>query len=175
MAVSSRYRRSRLSSHNEYDIGFSEGGWIAVRPDNPNILYIGDHHWMSKYDKRTGMRYYIGPRDENNYGWGTADNQRHGRKPARDYDHYLDERLFYDCAGWVGPVDTARQGIEWIEFGLMEVPASRVVFATDYPQAIRTDQDCKDYTDAVRALGEVGETILTGITAKLIPALAQGA
>ncbi len=103
--------------------------------------------------------------------WGTADNERHGRRPELDYDHYINQRLFYDCAGWVGPVETARQGLEWIEFGLKEVAASQVVFATDYPQAIRTDEDCKDYTDAVRSLGAVGETILTGNTAKLIPDL----
>ena len=70
-------------------------------------------------------------------------------------------------------MDAAQQGIEWIEYGLNEVAASQVVFATDYPQAIRTDQECKEYTDAVRALGEVGETILTGNTAKLIPDLAK--
>ena len=82
----------------------------------------------------------------------------------------------YDCAGWVFHADdTAKQGIEWIEFGLKEVALSQVVFATDYPQAIRTDKDCKDYTDAVRALGEVGETILTGNTAKLIPTLPKAA
>jgi len=107
--------------------------------------------------------------------WGTADIPGHGRKPARDYDHYMNERLMYDCAGWVFAEDTAKQGIEWIEFGLKEVALSQVVFATDYPQAIRTDQDCKDYTDAVRALGEVGETILTGNTAKLIPTLPEAA
>jgi predicted TIM-barrel fold metal-dependent hydrolase len=105
--------------------------------------------------------------------WGTADNERHGRRPTHDYDHYINERLFYDCAGWVGPMDAARQGIEWIEYGLTEVAASQVVFATDYPQAVRSDQECKEYTDAVRALGEVGETILTGNTAKLIPDLSK--
>ena len=108
--------------------------------------------------------------------WGTEDIPGHGRKPARAYDHYMNERLMYDCAGWVFHADdTAKQGIEWIEFGLKEVALSQVVFATDYPQAIRTDKDCKDYTDAVRALGEVGETILTGNTAKLIPTLPKAA
>jgi len=100
--------------------------------------------------------------------WGTKDNARHGRQPDKPYRHYMNERLMYDCAGWVGPIDTAAEGIEWIEFGLKEVALSQVVFATDYPQAIRTDQECKEYTDAVRALGAVGETILTGNTSKLI-------
>jgi predicted TIM-barrel fold metal-dependent hydrolase len=106
--------------------------------------------------------------------WGTADNERHGRRPLRPYDHYINERLMYDCAGWVGPVDTAQQGIEWIRHGLDEAALTQIVFATDYPQAIRTDEDCVAYTDAVRALGETGEAILSGNATKLIPNLPTG-
>src|SRR5439155_23717530 len=35
--------------------------------------------------------------------WGTAAVPRHGRRPAKSFDHYVDHRLFYDCAGWAGP------------------------------------------------------------------------
>jgi predicted TIM-barrel fold metal-dependent hydrolase len=100
--------------------------------------------------------------------WGTAGNAQHGREPAKSYAHYMNERLFYDCAGWAGPDDCAHEGAEWIEFGLKEVALSQVVFATDYPQAIRSAEECKAYTDAVRAMGRTGETMLTGNTHKLI-------
>ena len=107
--------------------------------------------------------------------WGTADNERHGRRPARGIDHYINERLMYDCAGWVGPFETAAgEGIEWIEYGLKEAALSQIVFATDYPQAIRADQDCVDYVAAVREMGDIGTTILSGNATKLIPNLPAG-
>jgi predicted TIM-barrel fold metal-dependent hydrolase len=105
--------------------------------------------------------------------WGAEGNERHGRKPHNEYDWYINNRLFYDNAGWVSPVDTARQGVEWTEFGLKEVSVTQVVFATDYPQAIRTDEDCKEYTDAIRFMGVLGEKILHGNAEKLIPDLAE--
>jgi predicted TIM-barrel fold metal-dependent hydrolase len=106
--------------------------------------------------------------------WGTAESERHGRRPARDIDYYLTERLMYDCAGWMGPINTAQQGIEWIEFGLKEVRVSQVVFATDYPQAIRSDEDCREYVEAIRAMGGVGATILSENVSRLLPALPKG-
>jgi predicted TIM-barrel fold metal-dependent hydrolase len=103
--------------------------------------------------------------------WGTSAYPRHNRRPEKPYDHYIAERLMYDCAGWVGPVATARQGVEWIDYSLKEAPVSQIVFATDYPQAIRTDADCKEYVEAVRAMGQTGATILSGNARKLIPSL----
>ena len=38
-------------------------------------------------------------------------------------------------------------------FGMSEVPLPRIVFATDYPQAVRVDSEVVDYVNAVRALG----------------------
>tara|TARA_R110000787_G_scaffold8895_68_gene30777 strand:- start:398 stop:1417 length:1020 start_codon:yes stop_codon:yes gene_type:complete len=105
--------------------------------------------------------------------WGTEGHVRHGRKPHNDYDWYINNRLFYDNAGWVSPVDTARQGLEWTEFGLKEVAVTQVVFATDYPQAIRTNEDCKEYVDAIRFMGLPGEKILHGNAEKLIPDLEE--
>lgn len=106
--------------------------------------------------------------------WGTAEVPGHGRRPERDYDHYINERLMYDIGGWVGPVDTAMQGVEWIDYSLKEASLSQIVFATDYPQAIRTDEDCREYVEAVREMGEVGETILSGNAHKLIANLPTG-
>ena len=103
---------------------------------------------------------------------GTASIPRHNRRPLKPFDHYLYHRLFYDCAGWSGPDRAAERGAEWVRTGLAELPAAQVVFATDYPQAVRDDDEIVAYVDAVRALGIAGRTALTGANAgRLIPRL----
>ena len=47
----------------------------------------------------------------------------------------------------------------------MEVPLSQIVFATDYPQAIRDDDEVRGYVQAIRGLGAAGEEILSGRSA----------
>jgi predicted TIM-barrel fold metal-dependent hydrolase len=104
--------------------------------------------------------------------WGTAQVPRHGRRPKLPLDHYLDQRLFYDCAGWAGPDHAAEWGAEWVGFGLREMPLQRVVFATDYPQAVRDDGETKAYVAAVRALGPQASAMVDGVVAEaLIPDL----
>lgn len=56
-----------------FDTGYSEAGRVAVSHDDPNVLYISDHHWLLRYDRRNDAIKYIGPRDETNYGVGTRD------------------------------------------------------------------------------------------------------
>ena len=69
--------------------------------------------------------------------WGTAAVPRHGRQPRQPFDHYLDHRLYYDIAGWAGPDHAAEWGADWVRFGLDELAFSQLVFASDYPQAVR--------------------------------------
>ena len=73
--------------------------------------------------------------------WGTAKIPRHGRRPARPFDHYVDRRLYYDIAGWAGPDHAAEWGAHWVRFGIEELAFSQLVFATDYPQAVREPGD----------------------------------
>ena len=104
--------------------------------------------------------------------FGTAQLPRHGRRPKAPFDHYLDQRLYYDIAGWAGPDHAAEFGEHWVRFGLQEVPLSQLVFATDYPQAVREPSKVAAYVEAVRGLGESGRAIVTGANAeKLIPDL----
>ena len=84
---------------------------------------------------------------------GTAKIPRHCRMPREPFDHYLQHRLFYDCAGWSGPDYAAERGAEWVRVGLTELPSSQVLFATDYPQAVRDDDEVVAYVKAVSALG----------------------
>jgi hypothetical protein len=52
------------------------------------------------------------------------------------------------------------------------MPAARVVFATDYPQAVGDDAEVAAYVDAMRALGPQARAVLEGVNAeKLIPDL----
>ena len=103
---------------------------------------------------------------------GTAQIPRHSRTPREPFDHYLKHRLFYDCAGWSGPDYAAKRGAEWMRVGLAELPSSQVLFATDYPQAVRDDDEIADYVTAVSELGVKARKILDGVNAEqLIPNL----
>jgi hypothetical protein len=82
--------------------------------------------------------------------------------------------LFYDCAGWSGPDHVAERGAEWMRLGLAELPSSQVVFATDYPQAVRHDDEVVAYVKAVGTLGWGARNVLDGANAeKLIPNLVE--
>jgi predicted TIM-barrel fold metal-dependent hydrolase len=98
--------------------------------------------------------------------WGTAGNARHGAKGKKDFDYYIRNNLVFDTAGFAG-------GIGAIKAGLAEIPASRMVFATDYPQEIRKREPVRDFVNEIRSLGPDGERILSGNVGLLLkePAL----
>ncbi len=58
-----------------YTVGGGENGYVAPRIDNPNIVYAGNHHWITRYDHRTRQIRDISPNPETNYGWGAADQK----------------------------------------------------------------------------------------------------
>jgi predicted TIM-barrel fold metal-dependent hydrolase len=106
--------------------------------------------------------------------WATAKVARHGRRPREAFDHYLDHRLFYDIAGWAGPDRAAEWGADWVRFGFEELAFSQLVYASDYPQAVREPGEVAAYTEAVRTIGGNGRAITNGANAeKLIPDLAR--
>jgi hypothetical protein len=86
--------------------------------------------------------------------------------PRESFDHYLQHRLFYDCAGWSGPDYAAERGAEWVRIGMAELPVSQLVFATDYPQAVRDDDEIVAYVKAVGGLGLEARKILDGANAE---------
>ncbi|MFZ1920968.1 MAG: hypothetical protein WAU57_04980, partial [Xanthobacteraceae bacterium] len=80
----------------------------------------------------------------------------------------------YDIAGWAGPDHAAEWGADWVRFGLDELACSQLVFASDYPQAVREPGEVAAYVEAVRALGGNGRALAAGGNAeKLIPDLAR--
>ena len=100
--------------------------------------------------------------------WGTLDNVRHGMKPKRDFDHYLQHNMVFDTAGFCGAMGAVRGA-------LIEIPVSRIVFATDYPQEIRERAAVRDFVKELRTLGKDGEAILSGNVDKLLKQPAKAA
>jgi len=100
--------------------------------------------------------------------WGTLDNARHGMKPKRDFDHYLQHNMVFDTAGFCGAMGAVRGA-------LIEIPVPRIVFATDYPQEIRERAAVRDFVKELRALGKDGEAILSGNVDKLLKQPAKAA
>jgi predicted TIM-barrel fold metal-dependent hydrolase len=87
--------------------------------------------------------------------WGVQGHPKHGRKAERDFDYYIDNNMVFDSAGFcckIGAVNAA----------LAEIPAARIVFATDYPQEVRRPGDVRDFVNDIRKLGRTGEQILSG-------------
>jgi predicted TIM-barrel fold metal-dependent hydrolase len=100
--------------------------------------------------------------------WGTLDNARHGMKPKNSFDYYLHNNMLFDTAGFCGAIGA-------IKGALIEIPASRIVFATDYPQEIRERGAVRDFIKELRALGSDGEAILAGNVGKLLNVPARAA
>lgn len=92
--------------------------------------------------------------------WGTAGDPRHGRLPEKDFDWYLQNRVWSDTGGFCCEPKVVQQA-------LIEIPASQIVFATDYPQEVRGPESVKRFVEAIRALGADGDAILDKNAAKL--------
>ncbi len=56
ITVPSRANVGGITHGETYAIGGGESGYIAIRPDNPNIVYAGSYlGYISRYDHRTGQ------------------------------------------------------------------------------------------------------------------------
>ena len=93
--------------------------------------------------------------------WGTLGNPRHGIGPEKDFDYYIANNLMFDSGGFCGVIGS-------VKTALVEIPADRIVFGTDYPREIRTIDVTKNFVEEIRALGSDGEKILTGNVKKLL-------
>ncbi|HEY7302051.1 MAG TPA: amidohydrolase family protein [Xanthobacteraceae bacterium] len=93
--------------------------------------------------------------------WGTKDSARHGAKAEKSFDHYMQTNMLFDTAGFAGAISS-------VKTALVEIPVSRIVFATDYPQEIRARDAVRDFVREIRALGEDGDAILSGNVGKLL-------
>lgn len=87
--------------------------------------------------------------------WGLRGNEKHGRTGEKEFDYYFRNNIVFDTAGFCGAIGC-------VKTALVELPADRIVFATDYPQEIRGREAVRDFVDEIRKLGPDGERILSG-------------
>ena len=87
--------------------------------------------------------------------WGTKGNPTHGVTPRKDFDHYIANNFVFDSGGFCGAVEV-------VKMAMLELPATRLVFGTDYPQEIRTADVNRNFITEIRKLGPDGEKLLTG-------------
>jgi predicted TIM-barrel fold metal-dependent hydrolase len=94
--------------------------------------------------------------------WGTKGNAKHGMLPERAFDDYIRDNIVFDTAGFCGAIGAVKSA-------LLEIPAARIVFATDYPQEIRARSAVRDFVQDIRKLAADGAAILEGNVTKLLP------
>jgi len=63
-----------ISIEQWYDVGGGESGYIAVRPDDPEIIYAGSYGGhLTRHDQRTGFERNVNPWPDNPMGHDAAD------------------------------------------------------------------------------------------------------
>ncbi len=73
ISLPSRSDRGPISEMDWFDVGGGESGYIAVRADNPDIVFGSDlGGGITRYDHRTGALRDISPWPESMYGWPTG-------------------------------------------------------------------------------------------------------
>ncbi len=76
ITVPSRSMIAGITNREAYAIGGGESGYIAVRPDDPDIVYAGNYQgYMTRYDHRTGQARNIEVWPEASAGYGAKDTK----------------------------------------------------------------------------------------------------
>ena len=74
LCIASRTTGFGITAQDWYRVGGCESGYIAVRPDDPDISYAGCYDGMiSRYDRSTRQNRNITAWPDNPMGWGAAD------------------------------------------------------------------------------------------------------
>ena len=74
LSVPSRSVNGIITEADCIEVGGGESGYIAVRPDDPHIIYAGSYQgYISRYDWRTGQRRDISVWPELMIGWPAKD------------------------------------------------------------------------------------------------------
>src|SRR5438105_2930093 len=74
ISVPSRSPLAAITHSESWEIGGGESGYIAVRPDDPNIIYAGSYlGFLTRYDHRTGQARDIEVMPEDVLGGGAQD------------------------------------------------------------------------------------------------------
>lgn len=74
ISVPSRSTLSSILREDAIEIGGGESGYIAVRPDNPDVIYAGSYMGhLTRYDHRSGQQRNIMVWPDWMLGWGAKD------------------------------------------------------------------------------------------------------
>ncbi|KPK80971.1 MAG: glycosyl hydrolase, partial [Gemmatimonas sp. SM23_52] len=74
LCTASRTTGFGITSQDWYTVGGCESGYVAVRPDDPDVSYAGCYGGViTRYDRRTGQDKNIHAWPDNPMGWGAAD------------------------------------------------------------------------------------------------------
>ncbi len=74
ISLPSRSALAGITQSDSYEVGGGESGYIAVRPDNPNIIFAGNYHgYLTRYDHLTRQDRNITVWPEAVTGWGAKD------------------------------------------------------------------------------------------------------
>jgi photosystem II stability/assembly factor-like uncharacterized protein len=76
ISLPSRAAIAGITQSDTYEVGGGESGYIAVRPDNPDIVFAGSFHgYLTRYDhgSRQGRNIDVWP--EAATGWGAKDHK----------------------------------------------------------------------------------------------------
>ncbi|MCL6595969.1 MAG: glycosyl hydrolase [Firmicutes bacterium] len=73
LSVPSRSRLPAIANAETYDVGGGESGYIAVRPDDPDIVFAGSNgSRLTRYDHRSGQSQVVTPWPEEVSGYGAG-------------------------------------------------------------------------------------------------------
>ncbi|MGH2496251.1 MAG: VPS10 domain-containing protein [Ktedonobacteraceae bacterium] len=76
LCVPGRTHVAGITNAEIFEVGGGESGYIAVRPDDPNIIYAGSYGgYLSRYDHRTKHERNITVWPEATTGWGAKDTK----------------------------------------------------------------------------------------------------
>ncbi len=74
ITLPSRSRFTAITLADYYEIAGGESGYLAIHPDNPNIIYAGSYlGYLTRYDHSTGEMRDISVWPENTLGWPASE------------------------------------------------------------------------------------------------------
>jgi photosystem II stability/assembly factor-like uncharacterized protein len=102
IAVPSRARIMGITALEAYDIGGGEAGWVAVRPDDPEIVYAGNYQGLlTRYDHRLGQSRNIMVWPEMSSGHSAAEVKYRFQWTSPTALSPHDPNTLYTCANFV--------------------------------------------------------------------------
>jgi len=102
MSIASRSDLAGITMLDCYEVGGGESGYIAVRSDNPNIVYAGSYQgFLTRYDHHTRQQRNIAVWPEIASGWGAKDQKYRFQWTAPTVLSPHDPNILYTTGNYV--------------------------------------------------------------------------